>query len=116
MRSLKAVAVLGVAVASFGCTPEWARENETGLIMEIAGIEGVRGGTQEGGGQGAAVLFSDVSAWINDDAIVTVNVYRKNPGVDDTSPLEHLRLEPYRRQRRLQASSLRASCSSFPWW
>jgi hypothetical protein len=86
---------VGVAVASFGCTPEWARENETGIVMEIAGIEGVAGGNQGGGGEGSSILFSDVSAAINDDAIVTVNVYRKNPLVTATSPLEHVRLESY---------------------
>ena len=95
MRSLKAVALVGMAAISFGCTPEWATENETGIFMEIAQIEGIRGGSQGGGGEGAAVLFSDVSAVINDDAIVLVNVYRKNPTVTSTSPLEHVRLESY---------------------
>ena len=49
-----------MAVASFGCTPEWARENETGIIMEIAEIIGRRG--RGGGGTEGAILFSDVSA------------------------------------------------------
>lgn len=93
MRALKAAVLLGVAAVSFGCTPEWARENETGIIMEIAGIEGIEGG--EDGGTVGEILFSDVSAWINDDARVVVNVYRKNPTVEATSPLEHVRLESY---------------------
>ena len=98
MRSLKAAVVLGVSLVSLGCTPEWARENETGILMEIAGIEGVAGGAQGGAGSGAAILFSDVSVGgtsINDDALVTVNIYRKNPTVASTSALEHVRLESY---------------------
>ena len=100
MKSLKVLGLAAVVVASASCVPNWARNNETGLIMEVARIEGVRGGTQ-GGGQGAAILFSDVSvggATINDDAIVTVNVYRKNPNVTSTSALEHVRLESYQVQ------------------
>jgi len=95
MRALKAAVLLGVAAVSFGCTPEWARENETGIIMEIAGIQGVAGGEGEEEG---FVLFSDVSTGgsiINDDALVLVNIYRKNPSVEATSPLEHVRLESY---------------------
>lgn len=95
MRSMRFLGVVALAAISFGCVPEWARDNETGLIMEVAGISGVRGGTQGGATEGSAVLFSDVSAWINDDAIVTVNVYRKNPNVEGTSALEHVRLESY---------------------
>ena len=98
---MKSMRVVGVALGLIGagCTPEWARDNETGIFMEIAAIEGAAGGTQEGGGDGAAVLFSDVASLgnttINDDAIVLVNVYRKNPNVEATSPLEHVRLESY---------------------
>jgi hypothetical protein len=93
MNKLKLLAVAGFAVSMAGCVPDWASENETGLIMEIAGIRGVAGGA--GTGTEGAILFSDVSQWINDDAIVTVNVYRKNPTVTSTSALEHVRLESY---------------------
>ena len=95
MKSLMAAVVVAVAVAGIGCTPEWARENETGIIMEVAGIEGVRGGTQGGGGTPAGILFSDASARINDDAVLTVAVFRKNPTVGTVSPLEGIRLESY---------------------
>ena len=94
MRAIKVLGVTALAVASFGCVPEWARDNETGIIMEIAGITGVAGGEGQGGTEGD-ILFSDVSAWINDDAVVTLNVYRKNPTVAGTSALEHVRLESY---------------------
>jgi hypothetical protein len=89
---MKATHILAIAVALGGsaCVPDWADDNETGLIMEIAEIVGIEGGEEEG-----EILFSDVSAWINDDARVVVNVYRKNPNVSSTSPLEHVRLESY---------------------
>jgi hypothetical protein len=91
---MRFLGVVALAAISFGCVPEWARDNETGIIMEVAAIAGVRGGSQ-GGGTEASILYSDVSAWINDDAVVTVNVYRKNPTVESTSALEHVRLESY---------------------
>ena len=92
MSWLKALGVVGLGVSMASCVPDWASENETGLIMEIAGIEGTPGSQGQDAGD---VLFSDVSQWINDDATVTVNVYRKNPDVTATSALEHVRLESY---------------------
>ena len=93
MRSLKILGIVGFAAAMTGCVPDWARENETGLIMEIAGIQAVAGGPTAGTAE--PILRSDVSPDFNDDAIVLVNVYRKNPTVEATSALEHVRLESY---------------------
>jgi hypothetical protein len=96
MNRLKVLGVVGFAVVMAGCVPDWARENETGLIMEIAGIQGTAGGAA--GGTPGAILLSDVvtdGSAFNDDAVVTVNIYRKNPTVTGTSPLEHVRLESY---------------------
>lgn len=92
MRSLKVLGIVGFAAAMTGCVPEWARENETGIIMEVAGITGEPGAP---GIEAGDILHSDVTPVFNDNAIVTVNVYRKNPNVDATSPLEHVRLESY---------------------
>jgi hypothetical protein len=92
MKSLKVMGVVGLAVSMAGCVPEWARENETGILMEVAGIRGEPG---SGGQESGDILFSDVSQIINDDAVVNVNVYRKNPTVTSTSALEHVRLESY---------------------
>ena len=65
-------------------------QNETGLIMEISRIAGI------GSGDSGDVLFSDVAPVIdNDDAQVTVNIFRKNPNVNSTSALEHVRLVRY---------------------
>lgn len=92
MRSLQILGIVGFAAAMTGCVPDWARDNETGIFMEIAGITGEPGvpGIEPGD-----VLHSDVTPVFNDDAIVTVNVYRKNPTVGSTSALEHVRLESY---------------------
>lgn len=86
MKSLKIAGALGVLTIMAGCVPDWARENETGLIMEIANISS---------SSSSGPLRSDVVPDINDDAIVSVNVYRKNPDVTSTSALEHVRLESY---------------------
>jgi hypothetical protein len=97
MKSLQLLGIFGLAATMAGCVPDWARENETGLIMEVAEITTFRGG-EEGGTEGS-ILHSDVASdeggVINDDAIVTVNLYRKNPNVAATSALEHVRLESY---------------------
>ena len=78
MKSLQVLGVVGFAASMAGCVPDWARENETGLIMEIAEHHG-RSRAARPAGPGA-ILFSDVEPGIfNDDAVVTVNVYRKNP-------------------------------------
>jgi hypothetical protein len=94
MKSLLTLGVVGLAASMTGCVPDWARENETGIIMEVAGITGFAGG-EGGGGTEGDILFSDVSQWINDDAVAIVNIYRKNPSVAATSALEHVRLESY---------------------
>lgn len=96
MRSLKILGIVGFAAAMTGCVPDWARENETGLIMEIAEITTLAGGE---GGTESSSLLSDVAfddgGVINDNAVVLVNIYRKNPTVESTSALEHVRLESY---------------------
>ena len=96
MKSLQLLGIFGLAASMVGCVPDWARENETGLIMEIAGITTFAGG-QEGGTEGD-ILMSDVvtdGTAFNDDAVLLVNLYRKNPTVAATSALEHVRLESY---------------------
>jgi hypothetical protein len=96
MKSLQILGIVGFAAAMTGCVPDWARDNETGIIMEIAGITGFAGG--EAGGTEGAILMSDVvtnGTAFNDDAVVLVNIYRKNPTVAATSALEHVRLESY---------------------
>jgi len=92
MKSLQILGIMGFAAAMTGCVPDWARENETGLLMVVADITGEPGSTGQDAGD---VLFSDVSQWINDDATVVVSLFRKNPTVVTTTPLEDVRLESY---------------------
>jgi hypothetical protein len=88
MRCAAGVFALAVAAASAGCTPDWATSNETPFILEIARIAGPGGATP---------FLSDVSFPVtNDEAQVTVNVFRKNNTPDmSTSPVEHVYLTRY---------------------
>jgi hypothetical protein len=86
---LGGVLVLGtLALAS--CTPDWATQNSTPFILEIANVTD---------GAGQLPILSDVSdegAIINDQALVTVNAFRKNnTTLMATSPVEHIYLERY---------------------
>ena len=87
MRCGAGVLVLITAAASTGCTPDWATSNETPYILEIARITGADGDP----------FLSDVSFPIfNDEAEVTVNLFRKNnnPAMS-VSPVEHVYLTRY---------------------
>ena len=93
MKSLKMLGVVGLAAISAGCTPDWARENETNLLMDISQIVSFAGG--EATGTEGAILMSDVQPDFNDDAVLTVQLYRKNPTVQGSSPLEDVQLHSY---------------------
>jgi hypothetical protein len=80
-------AVIAVAVAMVGCVPDWAQQNSSPYILEIAQITD---------GAGQTPIFSDISIVDNDDARVTVNAFRKNNNPEmGTSPVEHIYLERY---------------------
>jgi hypothetical protein len=85
MRISGGSAVLVAALALAGCTPDWATDNETPFIMEIAAING------------GSPLQSDVSfPVVNNDAVVLVNIFRKNNNPElGTSPVEHVYLTRY---------------------
>jgi hypothetical protein len=88
--------LIAVVLAAPGCTPDWATQNETGFILEIASIEGTSASNSSGPG---GEIRSDVltaGSVFNDDAIVAVNVLRKNNNVDlSTTPVEHVYLDRY---------------------
>jgi hypothetical protein len=80
LRVLVALGALGLA----GCTPDWATQNNSSLIMRITQIVGVPGASG-GPTSGTGFLFSDVvsaSGIFNDNATLTVQLIRK----DQTAP------------------------------
>jgi hypothetical protein len=89
-------AVISVAVSMAGCVPQWAQDNSSPYIMEIASI------TAE---DGSLPIMSDVNnintdtgtdSIVNDNAQVNVNIFRKNNNPQlGTTPVEHIYLERY---------------------
>jgi len=81
---------LGLGLSAVGCVPDWAQQNSSPYILEIASITGA---------SGSLPILSDVSvdgSIVNDEALVTVNAFRKNNNPSlGTSPVEHLYLERY---------------------
>ena len=81
-----------MALSSGGCVPEWAQQNSSPYILEIASITN---------GEGELPILSDVNdaetgTFINDNAIVTVNLFRKNNNTDlSVTAVEHVYLERY---------------------
>jgi hypothetical protein len=73
------------AVSLSACTPEWARQNASPYVLEIAGING------------GATVNSDVGLPVtNDDVSVTVNIFRKNNNPSlGVSAVGHVSLESY---------------------
>ena len=88
MKLRTMVAIVAAGLWTQGCTPEWATDNETSFIMEIANITGAGG---------EVPILADVSFPIfNDEALVSVNVFRKNNNPEiGTPPVEHLYLKRY---------------------
>jgi hypothetical protein len=80
------------ALVMMGCTPEWARENDSNLLMRISDIDGDPGSEGETEGD---VLLSDVCCPIvNDIAAVEVELFRKNP-LGNSTPVEDVILTRY---------------------
>jgi hypothetical protein len=80
--------LVAVAMITGGCVPDWAQQNSSPFILEVASITNA---------DGSLPILSDVSfPVINDDARVLVNAFRKNnnPALG-TSPVEHIYLERY---------------------
>jgi hypothetical protein len=78
---------VGVGVSSSACVPDWAQQNSSPYVMEIAGIS-------------PSPLRSDVElvngSLANDDVQVLVNVFRKNNNAGlNVTAVEHLYLERY---------------------
>jgi hypothetical protein len=88
MKALWVVAIGCLALG--GCTPDFAKQNDSGVLMRVAKVTG-DSATQPSGD----VLFSDVSDGFNDDAVVTLEIFRKNPSAGPSTPLEDVVLQRY---------------------
>jgi hypothetical protein len=91
MRAVAKAGLVALALTGWGCVPEWAENNQSGLFMEIAEID-IRSGPDSEPGE---VLYSDVSDGFNDDAVMILRIYRMNPRVVRNSQLEHIQLVRY---------------------
>jgi hypothetical protein len=78
-----------VALAFAGCVPDFAKNNQSGLLMVISGIRGANNAA------GAPMISSVRLPAVNDDAILTVSVFRKNPNVGTTNSIEDVYLDRY---------------------
>ena len=83
------IAVSLVALSAVGCVPQWARNNDSDLLMRIVDVE-----LESGSGEAGAILNSDVGDTFNDDATLTVELLRKNPRAPSV-PVEDVVLESY---------------------
>lgn len=67
--------VLGCAVLSFGCTADFAEQNQSDVILRITKIVGINGANDEEGD----MLLSDVVPVFNDNAVLSFQAIPKNP-------------------------------------
>lgn len=84
------LAIAGFCLPSCGIAPDYADNNRTGLIFEVAKITGVPGNPNRANLAGDT-LYSDVNDGFNDDVVVTMNLLRKNNSANlSVSPIEHV--------------------------
>jgi hypothetical protein len=98
MRAVRTSAALVLLLGSVGCTPEFARQNESQVILRVVSITGQSGGS--GGGSGiSSVLQSDVvsntGGVINDNATITLELITKNQNVTGLGEFNDVLLERY---------------------
>jgi hypothetical protein len=88
---LAGLAVVGLLSSS--CTPDFATQDESQVILRITKIVGDPGSEDQEGGD---VLFSDVCCGIiNDNAILTFQALPKNANLDIIDPHNDVFLERY---------------------
>ena len=90
-KMMKGLCLVSIGcLALTACTPDFAKDNNSGVLLRVAKITGVGASNGEGD-----VLLSDVGDGFNDDAIITLQLFRKNPTVVGSTPLEDVLLERY---------------------
>jgi hypothetical protein len=96
-RLFMVAASIGVMV---GCTPDFAQQNDSPVILRVSSISGSAGGSGSTGGSGiGSVLLSDVrtttGSVFNDNATLTVQSIAKNQNSPTLGPLNDVILEEY---------------------
>lgn len=94
-RALGSVLCASV-LALGGCTADWAKQNDSAILFEIGQIRASSATVDQAGGGSSNILYSDVSQVINDDIILDINVFQKNPNISAASPNNHVYLDTYR--------------------
>jgi hypothetical protein len=95
MKSLSPILIAAAALAASGCTPDWATQNSSNFILEIGSITGGNSGSSGQGGEIRSDVLTAGSVF-NDDAVVAVNVLRKNNNPNLANPpVEHVYLDRY---------------------
>lgn len=74
-----------------GCTPDFAADNESAVILRIVEMESEAGADAET----SAFLNSDVSPVFNDNVVVTVEALPKNPNFVLDAPFEDVQVTRY---------------------
>jgi hypothetical protein len=93
--ALGAIALAMVVLPSGGCTPDWAENNDSNVILRIVKITGSTGGDSAGSGVDD-VLNSDVFPVFNDNATLELQVIPKNQSADlNLGQLNDVLLESY---------------------
>jgi hypothetical protein len=95
MRRWVAVVATASALGLSGCTADWATQNDSAILFEIAQISAASASVT-GSGASSNILYSDVSQVVNDDVVVEVNIFQKNPLISASSPNNHVYLDSYR--------------------
>jgi len=93
MKTRAFIAVAALVLA--GCTPDWAKQNSSTLLMRVTDILASPGASGGASGTPGAILHSDVCCGIiNDSASIGVELFRKNP-LAPSVPAEDVVLTQY---------------------
>ena len=87
--------IVAGALALASCTPDFAKQNDSNVIIRVRSVEATAGGE----GQGGAFLLSDVhdtkGGNFNDNVVVTVENIPKNNNVGNLGKFNDVLLEQY---------------------
>lgn len=94
MRRVFASVLCGSLLSMGGCTADWAKQNDSAILFEIGQIRAASNSVSDGAS--GNILYSDISRIINDDVVLDINIFQKNPNITASSPNNHVYLDSYR--------------------